>query len=37
MSSPNESESWIDKYWQIFLIAYGIVFALILASFKPTT
>jgi hypothetical protein len=36
MSSPHESESWIDRYWQIFLIAFGITFALILACFKPS-
>jgi hypothetical protein len=34
MSSPNE-KSFIDRYWQVFVILFGIVFALILATWTP--
>jgi hypothetical protein len=37
MSTPHDSQSFLDKYWQVFVIALGITFALILALWKPTT
>jgi hypothetical protein len=31
MSSSHETESWLDRYWQVLLILFGITFALVLA------
>ncbi len=34
MSGSNES-SWVDRYWQVLVIGFGLVFVTILISFKP--
>lgn len=30
-------ESWVDRYWQVFVILFGLVFVTVLVSFKPGT
>ena len=35
MSSSIDTRRWFDKYWQFFVIALGIGFALLLALYKP--
>jgi len=34
-SHGHESVSWVDKYWQVLLIGFGLTFVAILVSFKP--
>ena len=36
MSSHHEHTPWIDRYWQVLVILYGIAFVTLLVSFKPT-
>jgi hypothetical protein len=36
MSSANESASWIDRWWPVFVIGYGLLFVTFLVSFAPT-
>jgi hypothetical protein len=36
MSSSIESRSFIDRYWQVFVILYGVAFVTLLLSFSPT-
>jgi hypothetical protein len=35
MSSSVESRSFVDRYWQVFVILYGIAFVTLLMSFSP--
>ena len=35
MSSSHQSESWFERWWPLFLVAFGISFVLFLACFKP--
>jgi len=35
MSSSNES-SWVDRWWPLLVILFGISFVSFLISFKPT-
>jgi hypothetical protein len=37
MSSSHETQSWIDTWWQLLVILFGITFALILALWTPLT
>jgi len=34
--SSHHSEPWIDTWWPVLVIAFGIVFVTFLVSFKPT-
>ncbi len=34
MSTPNES--WLDRYWQLLVILFGLLFVTLLVSFAPT-
>lgn len=36
MSSSSESERWLDRWWPLLVILYGVLFVAILVSFKPT-
>ena len=36
MSSSTESESWLDRWWPLLLIIFGLFFVLVLVSFSPT-
>jgi hypothetical protein len=33
MSAPNES--WLDRYWQVLVILYGILFVVLLVTLSP--
>jgi hypothetical protein len=37
MSLASSRESWVDRYWQVFVILFGLIFVSILVSFKPGT
>jgi hypothetical protein len=34
--SASASESWVDRWWPLFVILYGVLFVTILVSFSPT-
>jgi hypothetical protein len=36
MSSSNESVFWVDRWWPLLVILFGIAFVTFLISFKPT-
>ena len=36
MSVSNESEPWVDRWWPLLVILFGVLFVSILVSFKPT-
>ncbi len=36
MSSPHKPESLLDRYWQLLVILFGLIFVSILVSFYPT-
>jgi hypothetical protein len=36
MSSSNESARWLDRWWPLLVILYGVLFISILVSFQPT-
>ena len=36
MSSSTESESWLDRWWPLLLISFGLLFVLVLVTFSPT-
>lgn len=35
MSSSHESEPWIDRYWAVLVILFGLLFVTFLVSFNP--
>ncbi len=35
MSSPQKSESLLDRYWQLLVILFGLIFVAILVTFSP--
>ena len=35
MSSSTESESWLDRWWPLLLISFGLLFVLVLVTFSP--
>ena len=35
MNSKHESQSWLERYWPVLVISYGVAFALIVANWKP--
>ena len=37
MSSSNESDFWLDSWWPLFVILYGVAFVWIVSHFAPTT
>jgi hypothetical protein len=37
MSASNGSESWLDRWWGLLLITFGLIFVSVLVSFHPTT
>jgi hypothetical protein len=37
MSSSNGSGSWLENWWGLLVILYGVLFVSILVSFHPTT
>jgi hypothetical protein len=36
MSSSSASESWLDRWWPLLLILFGIIFVTVLTHFSPT-
>jgi hypothetical protein len=37
MSTSSKSGSWLENWWPLLVILYGVLFVSILVSFKPTT
>jgi len=37
MSSSSESVSWLDRWWPLLVILFGLIFVTVLVTFKPTT
>ena len=35
MSASSEREVWLDTWWPLFVILFGVIFVSILVSFKP--
>jgi hypothetical protein len=35
MSSPHEQESWVDRWWILLVILFGLLFVALLFSFHP--
>jgi len=35
MSASNES-AWLDRWWPLLVIAYGVLFVTLLVGFHPT-
>ena len=35
MSLASERESWLDRWWQVLVILFGLIFVACLVSFKP--
>jgi len=35
MSLASERESWVDRWWPLLLILFGVLFVSILVTFKP--
>jgi hypothetical protein len=36
MSSSSKSEFWLDRWWPLLVILYGILFISTLVTFSPT-
>ena len=37
MSSSEKRENWLDQWWPLFVIVFGILFVSVLVSWKPVT
>ena len=37
MSSSSESASWLDRWWPLLVIIFGVIFVSVIVSFSPTT
>jgi hypothetical protein len=37
MSSSSESASWLDRWWPLLIIIFGVIFVSVIVSFSPTT
>jgi steroid 5-alpha reductase family enzyme len=35
MSLASERESWVDRWWPLLLILFGVIFVACLVSFNP--
>lgn len=35
MSLARERESWLDRWWLLFLILFGLIFVTFILAFKP--
>ena len=35
MSESHEKEAWIDTYWPVLVITFGLIFVSCLVFFKP--
>jgi len=36
MGSSSESISWVDRWWPLLVILYGVLFVTLLVTFSPT-
>jgi hypothetical protein len=36
MSTSSESIHWLDRWWPLLVILYGVLFVTILCTFSPT-
>lgn len=35
MSSSGASESWLERWWPLLVILFGVIFVSVLVSFSP--
>ena len=35
--SLHEKDSWLDRWWPLLVILFGLIFVSVLVSFKPVT
>jgi hypothetical protein len=35
MSSSSESASWLDRWWPLLVIIFGVIFVSVIVSFSP--
>jgi hypothetical protein len=35
MSSSHEKESWLERWWPLLVIGYGVIFISVIASYAP--
>ena len=36
MSLASKREPWVDRWWPLLVILFGLIFVAVLVSFKPT-
>jgi hypothetical protein len=36
MSSSGESAAWLDRWWPLLVILFGLIFVSVLVTFSPT-
>lgn len=36
MSVASEREAWVDRWWPLLLIVFGVIFVTVLVTFKPS-
>jgi hypothetical protein len=36
MSEGHETTSWLDRWWPLLLIGFGLIFTSVLVSFNPS-
>ena len=36
MSSSSESEAWVERWWPLLVITFGLIFVTVLVNFSPT-
>ncbi len=37
MNSPHHSDRWIDHWWPLLVIIFGLLFVTLLVTFQPHT
>ena len=37
MSLASERESWLDRWWLLLLILFGLIFVTFIVAFKPAS
>ena len=35
MSASHDSGTWHDRYWQVLVILYGLIFVAVIVAFQP--
>jgi hypothetical protein len=35
MSASNDSRTWLDRWWLVLVILFGLIFVAVIANFSP--